>query len=74
MPKLTQMQFYDVGSQKVFKAAKDDIDVIKMKNKNVKGGVPALRTVNPNTGGYSYKFIKRDSYDAMVAKYGKGKK
>lgn len=74
MPRLTQTQFYDVGSGKTFKARADDIDVVKLKNKKIKGGAPALRVINPFTDNYSYKFIKHDDYDRMVEKYGKGRK
>jgi hypothetical protein len=73
MPKLNQRQFYDVGSGKKFTAPVEDIDVVKMKNKKIKGGVPALRVINPYTDNYSYKFIKRSDYDRMVDKFGKGK-
>jgi hypothetical protein len=73
MPKLTQMEFYNVVTRKSFKAHKDDIEVVKMKNKKVKGGVPALRAWHEKTEMYVYKFIKHDSYEKMVDKFGKGK-
>lgn len=73
MTKLTQMEFYNVVTGRTFKAKKEDIEVVKMKNKNVKGGVPALRTWHEKTGMYVYKFIKHDSYQRMVDKFGKGK-
>lgn len=72
MPKLTQMQFYNVGTRKVFTAKKDDISVVKMKNSNRKGGVPALRTMK--NGSMFYKFIAASDYEKMVKKFGKGKK
>jgi hypothetical protein len=67
------MEFYNVATGKTFKAKKDDIEVVKMKNKKVKGGVPALRTLNEKSGAYVYKFIKYDDYDRLVEKFGKGR-
>jgi hypothetical protein len=73
MTKLTQMEFYNVGTGRTFKAKKDDIDVVKMKNKKIKGGVPALRAWHEKSQTYFYKFIKPDSYQRMVDKFGKGR-
>jgi hypothetical protein len=67
------MEFYNVATGKKFKAKNDDIEVVKMKNRNVKGGVPALRAWNEKSDMYVYKFIKHDDYDKLVNKFGKGK-
>ena len=71
MPKLTQMQFYNVGTKKAFTAKKNDIDVVEIKNSNFpKGFVPALRTFK--NGKPFYKFISPSKYVAMVKKFGEG--
>jgi hypothetical protein len=71
MPSMKQNEFYCVAIRKRVVQRDDDICVVVMKNKKVAGGVPALFSVHAATGTKMYKFISRDSYAAMVKKYGK---
>lgn len=69
--KLKQNQFYCVAIRKRVTQKDSEIGVVMMKNKNVKGGVPALKSVHAATGTTMYKFIPQSSYQKMLKKYGK---
>lgn len=69
--KLAQNQFYCVSIRKRVTQKDSEIGVVMMNNKNVKGGVPALKSVHAETGTTMYKFIPKNSYQKMLKKYGK---
>ena len=71
MPSLKENQFYNVALRKPVTQKTKDIGVVNMKNKNVKGGVPALKSVHESSGVTMYKFIPQKSYQRMLKKYGK---
>lgn len=73
--KLKQRQFYCVSCRARRMVPADDICVAVLKNKKVKGGVPALvGKCNKCDQSKMYKFIKRDDKDKMIEKYGKCRK
>ena len=69
--KLKQNQFYCVSERKRVTQKDEEIGVVMMKNKKLKGGVPALKSFHEKSGTTMYKFIPRNSYLKMLNKYGK---
>lgn len=69
---LKEREFYCVKLRKVVTCKTEDICVKVFKNKR-SGNTPALRAICPKTGIQLTKFIKRDSADKMIEKYGKCK-
>ena len=71
MPKLTQQQFYCVKCRKKVSSSAGDMCVQTFKNKKVKGGSPALRSVCVKCGTNLTKFIKKVDKVKLTKKYGK---
>lgn len=74
MAKLKQNEFYCVACRKRITSHSEDMCVTVYKNKNVKGGIPALISVCNVCDSNMSKFVKRDKKDALIDKYGKCKK
>lgn len=67
---MKQTEFYCVKCRKKVMCDPDDMCVQIFKNKKT-GESPALRSVCPKCDTNLTKFIKRDSTDRMIEKYGK---
>ena len=67
---MKQTEFYCVSCRKRVVQKKDDMCVITLRNKKVAGGVPALTSECRKCGTNLYKFIKRDSKEKMIDKFG----
>ena len=68
---MKQTEFYCVSCRKRVNQKKEDICVTILKNKKVAGGVPALTGECRKCGTNLYKFIKRDSKERMIDKFGR---
>jgi hypothetical protein len=71
MPKLSEKQFYCVSCRKRVSLHQDEICFLKLKNKKVKGGVPALNGQCNKCDTSLYKFVKRTKSETLKNKYGK---
>jgi|UniRef100_A0A6C0CZL1 hypothetical protein len=69
--KLKEQEFYCVSCRKRVKIEHDDICVDVIKNKKVRGGIPALRGICQKCDANVIKFIKVDKKAQMVDKYGR---
>ena len=70
MPKkMKQRQFYCVVCNKRLTCPEDDIKFKKLKNKKVKGGVPALKCYCKSCDTNLTKFVKRKDAASLKKKY-----
>lgn len=68
---MKETEFYCVSCRKRVNQKKDDMCVTVLKNKRVHGGVPALTCECRKCGTSLYKFVKRDSKEKLIDKYGR---
>lgn len=71
--KLRENEFYCVSCRARVKSDSDSI-CVKVYNNSRSGPTPALKGECSSCGAKLTKFIKRDSTEKMVSKYGKCKK
>ena len=71
MPKLKQNQFYCVVCNQRVTLPEDEICVKVFRNPRMDGGTPALVGYHERCDSNLTKFIKHNSVDRMINKYGK---
>ena len=69
---LNENQFFCFSCRRNVTCNKKDIKVVVYENKRV-GKVPALKCICPKCNNTLNKFIKRDSQEKMIKKYGRYK-
>lgn len=67
--KLTQTEFYCVSCCKRVRCNGDDIKFKRIRNRRVKGGVPALKCECKHCGTNLTKFVKRKDAAKLKSKY-----